>query len=168
MRVSRVTQVSPRSLLTPKRLDVMALYLYATHRELGVEGGWARRLYANHMQHFNRCREPDGSGKAGLSAFLASFHSLLDSVKRDGYREDAPPIPVGINGIIVDGAHRLAACLLCRECESNCPVQVIRVEEEPGGAGVAGAGTSGAGTPGAGAAGTGPEADNTPPGPPRP
>lgn len=104
--------VNPRTLLSPNRLDVLAPYLYAKHRELGVQGGWARRLYANHMLHFNGCREPDGSGKAGLQAFLDSFHAVLDSVKRDGYRDDAPAIPIGHNGIMVDGAHRLAACLL--------------------------------------------------------
>lgn len=103
--------VDPRTLLSPARMDVLAAYIYAKHRALKVPGLYAAHLYAAHMLAFNGAREPD-SDKRGLGMFFDRFHALLDSVERDGYRDDAPAIPVGAHGVMTDGAHRLAACLV--------------------------------------------------------
>jgi GT2 family glycosyltransferase len=102
--------VQPRDLLSPARMDVMADYIYAKHRRLGVDGLYARHLYAAHIQAFNGAREP-GSDKAGTDAFMGRFDDLLDSIERDGYQEAFGPVPVGQGNVLMDGAHRLAACL---------------------------------------------------------
>ena len=105
-----VRTVAPRDLLHPGRMDVMAPYIYAKHRRLGVDSLYATHLYTAHMLAFNGAREY-GSNKAGIGNFLCRFDALLDSIARDGYRAELGPVPVGRGGVLMDGAHRLAACL---------------------------------------------------------
>ena len=102
--------VQPRELLSPARMDVMAAYLYAKHCKLGVDSLYAKHLYAAHIMAFNGAHEA-GSDKAGIDTFLSRFNDLLDSIATDGYNEALGPVPVGLGGVLMDGAHRLAACL---------------------------------------------------------
>lgn len=119
-------QVTPRSLLSPRRFDVVAKYLYAKWRLTDASLEWPRRLYLDHIEVFNGFVEPDGSGKHGPDAFLASFDSLIDAIAADGFDATRSQVPLRSDGEIVNGAHRLAACLA-----ANRPVTVCDAGDEP-------------------------------------
>ncbi|HET7321925.1 MAG TPA: hypothetical protein VFI96_05485, partial [Longimicrobiaceae bacterium] len=115
--------VAAMELFTARRFDLAAKHLYARHRLLGVEDGWARRVYEAHLEAFNGFVEADGSGKTGPAAFGAAFDAILDSVVEKGFDASESLVPLGRNGIIIDGAHRLAACLLHRQA-----VQIVELD----------------------------------------
>ena len=100
-------------LLHPCRFDLMAKYLYIKSKDKKLETDFFKELYHKHLITFNGCNEfPDRTvGETGLSKtkidiFLNTFDSLINNIKNYGYDEKYP-IPVGKNGIIVNGAHRL-------------------------------------------------------------
>jgi len=105
-------KLHPDDLLNPHRFDLVAKYIYARHRELKIDSSWALQLYLEHLKVFNGFSEPDGSGKTGAEAFLRKFHETLDSIYKTGFDVETSLIPIGRDSIILDGSHRVAACLL--------------------------------------------------------
>ena len=102
---------TPLKLLVPERFDVLAKYLYAKHRDMRAAMGWATDVYREHLAAFGGFRETDYSGKDTFSAFLECFHRVLDSAKRDGFLDEVSLVPIDKNMVIIDGSHRLGACL---------------------------------------------------------
>jgi len=102
-------------LFTTHRFDIGPKYIYAEHRKLGINSPWSRKLYEAHLRAFNDCHEDDGSGKSGIDAFTRTFDSLLDSIETSGFDTSRSLVPTGKNGVIIDAAHRIAACMLHHE-----------------------------------------------------
>jgi FkbM family methyltransferase len=119
-----IKQMDPIQLLHPKRFDLMAKYLYAQHRHLNIKSDWAKRLYLAHLHVFNGFHEPDGTGKTGPQAFLNAFEGILDSIQRSGYKDSHSLVPVGRDDIIMDGSHRVAACMLYKQPLKAMPCEV--------------------------------------------
>ena len=105
--VARLSRVDAFGLmLKSRRLDLIFKYLYVVH---GGEG-YFKRAYLENIQCFNGFHEgnpSDGRPKVGRDAFVASFDGLIASIKDRGF-DDSCAVPVGGNGEINDGAHRLA------------------------------------------------------------
>src|SRR5690606_22869506 len=101
----------PADLLSPDRLDVMAKLIYARARRAGVATDWSRSVYREHLRVWNGFREEDGSGKRGFAAYREAFDRLLDAFARGGFDPSLGLVPASRNGVILDGAHRLAAAL---------------------------------------------------------
>ena len=106
-----VKVVSPLSLLSAHRFDVLAKYIYAKHRRLGNDLSWAISLYRAHLEVWGGFEELDGSGKNSFEKYLQAFNSTLDQVERKGFDTKESILPVGRRGQIIDGAHRLASCI---------------------------------------------------------
>ena len=111
----RMGVIDPLRLVTPERFDILAKHLYARHRALGVESGWAQELYHQHIRAFSNgtCREGDGR-KNGIEDYIRSFDETLDSVGAKGFDAQETLVPIGRNNVVIDGAHRVAACLFHR------------------------------------------------------
>jgi len=107
-----IQKVHPYQLLTSNRFDLIAKYIYAKHRELNIDSQWALRLYTEHLRVLNGFVEPDGTGKSGIETFAEAFHSILKSIRTDGFDDGVSLIPIGRKNIILDGSHRVAAGLL--------------------------------------------------------
>ncbi len=107
-----ISKIKPDQLLVPERFDIMAKYIYARNRELKINSDWALQLYLDHIRVFNGFDEPDGTGKKGAEHFIKSFHSLLYSIRPGGFENNKSLIPIGQNNILLDGSHRIGACLL--------------------------------------------------------
>jgi cellulose synthase/poly-beta-1,6-N-acetylglucosamine synthase-like glycosyltransferase len=107
-----VEDVSPFDLLFhPKRFDAMVKYVYANHRKLDIDSDWAKRMYIDHLSIIAPgYKEGDGIEKAGVHSFLTVFGEIMASVAAEGFDREKSIIPVNDEGVIVDGAHRLAAC----------------------------------------------------------
>ncbi len=107
----RYEEAGPAKFFNSKRFDLTAKYIYVKHREMGIESDWARRLYSQHIKAFNGYREPDGSGKEGEKAFIDSFDAMIDSVRTKGFDENMSMVPVTHGGDLIEGSHRVAACM---------------------------------------------------------
>ena len=107
---SNRTEVAPLDLVSPKRADLMAKYIYAKHREWKTSCRFGTDIYHRHLGVWNGLWEYDPP-KRSFEDFIISFNDLLDSIKQEGFNSSYP-IPVGSDGIICNGAHRLSACLL--------------------------------------------------------
>jgi len=120
--VKNQISISPNELLTSDRIDVVAKYLYAkdflTHK--GIVSKWNEQLYLEHIKAFNNFVEGDGS-KVSSKDFLDSFKLVLNSIKENGFNFQISSVPISSDGIILDGAHRLAACLVLDK-----PISVIQ------------------------------------------
>lgn len=104
-----MTLTDPRELLTPLRFDINAKTLYARQRDKGVACVWNQALYLEHLKVWNGFFEAEPR-KSGPHDFMNAFNALLDSVKAEGWRADAPPVPLK-NGSPYNGAHRVAAAI---------------------------------------------------------
>jgi hypothetical protein len=76
-----------------------------------LDSNWGCELYTQHLKAFNNFDEGDGSGKSGLDAFLNTFHAILQSFQETGFDEARSLVPVTGSGIVIDGAHRVAAAV---------------------------------------------------------
>jgi FkbM family methyltransferase len=117
--------LKPHQLLSYKRFDLMAKYLYAKHRELSISNPWAVNLYEAHMRVYNGCCEGDGSEKNSIDDYISSFNEILDSINENGFDDRISLVPIDQNNVIIDGAHRVAACLLF-----NKDVMCVRFDVE--------------------------------------
>ena len=110
-----IYEAEPLELLNGWRFDVMAKYVYAKFRERGYESRFGAELYREHVRVWNGFHERDGSGKQGEEAYFSCFHEVLDSVKNGAFDNQRSLLPLGDGDILLDGAHRLAACLLYQQ-----------------------------------------------------
>jgi len=103
--------INPFCLLTPARFDVLAKYLYAKHWYMNMAMDWATMVYRDHLRVFGGLKEGDYSGKNTLMDFIDQFQTILKSIEENDFNQDESLIPVDKDEIIIDGSHRLAACL---------------------------------------------------------
>lgn len=116
-----VREVDARELLGPKRLDVIAKYLYLKLKDKCPKH--AENLYLEHIRVMTRDSFVEaGSHKSGREAFLQSFHELYEDMKKNGYRSNQLPIPVDKDMCLMDGAHRTACAAAL-----GLPVTVIQL-----------------------------------------
>lgn len=113
-------------LLRAERIDVAIKAEYASYRIREIPSSFARDLYLAHIRSFNWFVETDGSGKTGPLGFVSAFDGLIDSMCENASGR-TPLVPVSRDGILLDGAHRLAISLCLRQ-----PVRFIRTVVEKG------------------------------------
>jgi len=100
------------SYLSPQRFDLMAKYLYIKSYDKKYNTKFFIDLYHKHLITFNNCYElPDMTSneeikKENINDYINNFNKLIDDMKINGYNEDYS-IPIGVNNIIINGAHRL-------------------------------------------------------------
>lgn len=121
-----VVVVPASDLLVPRRLDVAVKALHVGWARRGIDSDFARKLYLEHLRVFNGFVEADGSGKLGVEEFCGRFRALAASVAAHGLRKDML-IPVSGDGVILDGAHRVALCL-----QAGFPVRTVRTTVDVG------------------------------------
>ncbi len=95
--------------LKQRRFDLIFKYLYLKC----PENDFVKEAYLENIRAFNGFYEvepSDGVAKNSAEKFLKSFNALYHSIKTDGFNKKMGVIPVGDNGEISDGAHRLAVC----------------------------------------------------------
>lgn len=91
--------------LQQKRFDLIFKYIYLKNEK----SNFAKFAYLESIRAFNNFHEiepSDGISKDTAGDFLQSFDKLYHSIKNRGFDKDKF-IPIGDNGEISDGAHRL-------------------------------------------------------------
>jgi len=116
--------VRPHDLLTTSRFDLFARTNFVRSELQGFGHSWGRSVYRD----FILTTSKDNSGKEewgednskfSLKDYERSFRNLISSIEENGYLEKFGAIPLS-NGIITNGAHRLAVCLIT---DNNIPVE---------------------------------------------
>lgn len=95
--------------LKQRRFDLIFKFLYLKY----PDNQFVRAAYLESIRAFNDFHEDepsDGKPKNSPADFLKSFDALYESIKGVGYNESKGLIPIGDNGEISDGAHRLSVC----------------------------------------------------------
>jgi hypothetical protein len=105
-----VYECSPAELLCSRRLDLAIKYEYVKFKARGLKSEFATAAYLEHIRAFNGFVEADSSGKISGSSFLSSFDFIIRNLQAHGYSEESL-VPISADGVILDGAHRVAACL---------------------------------------------------------
>ena len=100
-----------RKLINPARFDVIIKYLYAKAYMNSFDLKFATDAYKEHLKVWCGFVEGDLTGKDSFEKYLTAFNQLLDSVALDGFDKEKSYLPVGSNGIVIDGSHRAAACI---------------------------------------------------------
>ena len=62
--------------------------------------------------------------KSGESDFISTFHNTIDSIRAHGFLSNSSQIPTDDNGIILNGAHRLAAAIILSK---NATFQYLKI-----------------------------------------
>lgn len=99
--------------LKNNRFDLIFKYIYIKNKD--KKTSFFKDLYLNHIKAFNNFYEEepsDGIEKTTPEDFLSSFDALYNSIKEKGFDKSRGIIPIGTNGEISDGAHRLVCALL--------------------------------------------------------
>lgn len=103
-----IQKVNARELLSVYRFDLFAKLFYACHRDENSE--LAREVYLKHIKAFNPDgKEPGRSDKHSFNDFIQTYDRLLDYFKDHDFDASRSVVPVSSDGIILDGAHRVAA-----------------------------------------------------------
>ena len=104
----QIENVPARSLLQVSRFDIYAKLFYIRNRKKNYS--IAKRIYLDHIKAFNPDgKEPGRDDKKGVDSFLSVFDQLIDHFEKNDFDKSLSAIPVSENGIILDGAHRIAS-----------------------------------------------------------
>lgn len=103
-----IHSVPARSLLKPQRFDLFAKLYYIGN--VSTNRDTALMVYAEHIKAFNPDgREPGRDDKDGVRDFVSVFDGLIEHFKNNDFDDSKSVVPVDKNGVILDGAHRVAA-----------------------------------------------------------
>lgn len=103
-----IKAVNARELLSVYRFDLFAKLFYARHRDENPE--LAREVYLRHIKVFNPDgKEPGRTDKHSFDDFIQTYDYLLDYFKDHDFDARRSVVPVSSDGVILDGAHRVAA-----------------------------------------------------------
>ena len=103
-----IQKVKARSLLSVHRFDLFAKLYYAHYRK--EEPELAKEVYLKHIKAFNPDgREPGRSDKVSFDDFVIVYDELLDHFSNHEFDTSKSIVPVSSDGMILDGAHRVAA-----------------------------------------------------------
>ncbi len=106
----------PARFVTPRRLDLVVKFLYFDARLRGGDVAVYEQLYREHILHRTGGQEPVDSttgatsGKRSVEDYLTHCEVLMRSMQQQGFRSDAA-VPIGSNGEIGNGSHRVACAL---------------------------------------------------------
>ena len=105
--------VSPKTLLTAGRLDLACKLYYLDCLEKGIDTAFAEELYQAHIEAFSGGAfiEPGLKTKNSIRDYLESFRQLIADMREKGFDAAISIVPVGDDGSILDGSHRVATAI---------------------------------------------------------
>jgi len=107
-----MTYTNPKNLLKFNRFDVAAKHLMLKHAQRGYQTTFGLNVYSEHIKVWNGFKEYDNPKKNSLESYIKEFFKINDSIRKNGYNPKLPPVPINKDGYLLNGAHRLASCIL--------------------------------------------------------
>lgn len=119
--------VSPKTLLTANRLDLACKLYYIDCQEKKADMTFARQLYQAHLAAFSNGSfvEPGQNAKNSVQDYFDGFRRLIEDMREHGFDPARSVVPVGDNGAILDGAHRVAIAIYY-----DIPLTVVRIPSQ--------------------------------------
>lgn len=104
-----IETVEPLSLLSAKRLDIVAKFVFLKYRTLS----FASEIYFQQVRAVTKFSiiEIGNDRKKSFDDYKNTFLEIDKNIRENGYKNDETPIPVNIKGIPLDGAHRIASAI---------------------------------------------------------
>lgn len=104
----QIQTIKAKQLLSYARLDLVFKIIYIEHHNLS----FAREIYKEHIKAFtfDTFKEPH-SDKNSFDKFTAQFDNIFSDIRKNGFDANKTLIPLSKDGIIVNGAHRLASAI---------------------------------------------------------
>ena len=99
-----------RDLLCPRRIDLMAKWLYIDAKNSGKGIEECLEVYKAHLRAwskgtFTECGSPE---KNSFDKYLKTFNEINNSIRERGFDETISIIPIGRHCEILDGSHRVS------------------------------------------------------------
>ena len=100
-------------LLSPRRFDILAKYIYAKGKEDNYDSSFYIDVYREHLSSWNNIYS-EFDKKYNLDDYLNSFDTILTSFKENGFDNNISQIPIIKDTCLspLNGAHRTAAAIL--------------------------------------------------------
>lgn len=115
---SELSRISPEKMLRAQRLDLIVRYLLAKDMVYGIENRANLSLYARMILARNNAFEGEAYfseyTREGTAEYISALKALCVSMKEKGF-DESNFIPVGENGVFLNGAHRTAVALVLKE-----------------------------------------------------
>jgi len=105
-----VNRVDALTLLSPKRIDILTRYRFMQAMANNTSPAWGLEMYREYIERCNLTSGYVDGHKTSFEHYLSDFSSLFISLRADGFKAEAQPIPI-VGGVPINGAHRTAACL---------------------------------------------------------
>ena len=100
--------MNARELLHPNRFDLFAKLFYIDNKKSNPD--IAKKVYLDHIKAFNPDgKEPGREDKNNFNDFLSVFDQLISCFEKEEFDDTISIIPISEEGVILDGAHRVAA-----------------------------------------------------------
>ena len=110
---------NPFELLSHYRFDIVLKYLYSNSIVKSYKTDFFREMYMQHLKLWNGFKEYNNPKKNTFEAFDNEFKSIIKSISDNGFDSNISLIPVEANKFILNGAHRVAACMAL-----NKPIEI--------------------------------------------
>jgi hypothetical protein len=105
----------PIIFLNKNRFDIIAKYLYAKSvLESTTASNWIESIYKEHIRSINDFVEKNNN-KNSYKNFKESFLILISSFKENGFDDSKESIPISIDGVAQNGAHRIGAAIALKK-----------------------------------------------------
>lgn len=111
-------KISPRKMLHYYRLDLAVRYLLVKDIVFGIENTDNLSLYSRMILARTNAYENDAyyndSKRNGTKEYIEAVKKLCKSIRENGFSKDGY-VPVGTNGVFLNGSHRIAVSLALEE-----------------------------------------------------
>lgn len=109
-----IIKTDPKDLLHYKRIDLIPKIHFV---EDFLLSSWRSRTIDDYREiilgfSLGRFKEPGKSDKNSFELYLTEFKKIITELKNNGFDCKKSVIPVGKDGVILDGSHRLAAAIV--------------------------------------------------------
>lgn len=105
-------EIAAINLMVAERFDLSAKLFFARMHQSKADTSVGDDIYREHLRVFNNFSELE---KNGYDAFKNSYTTLLDSMDQQGFDSSKGLIPIDQNGLMIDGAHRIASSILSQQ-----------------------------------------------------
>lgn len=106
-----IIKIKARDLITSRRIDLMAKWLFIEAQETGKNQNEALSIYREHIRVWSNGTyiESGTPEKNSFEKYLQTFQKIIKDIKTNGFDESVSLIPAGRDYVILDGAHRVSS-----------------------------------------------------------
>jgi hypothetical protein len=108
-------EIDAVNLLHWNRFDVLFKYLYGLARKRRWDTNYYTEMYRHHLKIWNGFTEYDDPNKNSFESYESDFCHLLDDIESHGFDKDKSLVAIQDSKFLLNGGHRVAACLVHSE-----------------------------------------------------